>query len=76
MGSAPPTRSPRPVGAQQDGRASLLIIAALDGFCGLLYEVAWFRSLVLVLGASAYAFSILLPAFLLGIGLGGCWACQ
>jgi spermidine synthase len=49
----------------------LLLIAGLAGFCSLLYEVAWFRLLTLAFGGSAYAFSIMLVAFLLGIGLGG-----
>ena len=46
-------------------------MAAATGFTGLLYEVAWFRLMSLLLGGSAYAFSIMLLAFLLGIGLGG-----
>jgi len=50
---------------------ALLVVAVLAGFSSLLYEVAWFRLMVLVLGGSAYAFSIMLLAFLLGIGLGG-----
>jgi len=33
--------------------------------------VAWFRLLTLILGGSAYSFSLMLLAFLLGIGLGG-----
>jgi spermidine synthase len=49
----------------------LLLLAALTGFTGLLYEVTWFRLMSLMLGGSAYAFSIMLLAFLLGIGLGG-----
>jgi spermidine synthase len=49
----------------------LLTVAVLAGFCGLVYEVAWFRLMVLLLGASAYAFSAMLLAFLLGIGIGG-----
>ncbi len=46
-------------------------IAFLAGIASLLYEVSWFRLMVLTLGGSAYAFSIMLLAFLLGIGLGG-----
>ena len=49
------------------------LVAFLGGFASLLYEVSWFRLMVLTLGGSAYAFSIMLLAFLLGIGLGG-WA--
>ena len=51
--------------------AALLAVAFLAGFSSLLYEVAWFRLLTLILGGSAYSFSLMLLAFLLGIGLGG-----
>ena len=49
----------------------LLLVAAIAGFSALMYEVAWFRLMVLVLGGSTYAFSTMLVAFLLGIGAGG-----
>ncbi len=55
------------------GLVSLCVVAWIAGFCGLVYELAWFRLMTLVLGGSTYAFSIMLLAFLLGIGLGG-WA--
>ncbi|MDG1137441.1 MAG: fused MFS/spermidine synthase, partial [Phycisphaerales bacterium] len=50
---------------------TLSIIALLAGFSALMYEVAWFRLMALILGASAYAFSVMLFSFLLGIGSGG-----
>ena len=50
---------------------ALLAIAGLAGFSSLLCEVAWFRLTALMLGGSVYAFSIMLLAFLLGIGVGG-----
>jgi len=53
------------------GVSTLIIVAGISGFCGLMYEVAWFRLMVLVLGASVYAFTIMLLAFLFGIGVGG-----
>ena len=57
-----------------NGRVSpLLLLAALGGFASLVCEVAWFRLLTLLLGGSAYSFTIMLLAFLLGIGAGG-WA--
>jgi spermidine synthase len=46
-------------------------LAALAGMTALVYEVSWFRVMVLTLGGSAYAFSIMLLSFLLGIGSGG-----
>ncbi|MEN0065526.1 MAG: fused MFS/spermidine synthase [Myxococcota bacterium] len=43
----------------------------LAGFSALAYEVAWTRLLGLMLGASTYAFTIMLLSFLVGIALGG-----
>lgn len=51
----------------------VLIVAALQGFAALLYEVSWFRLMALLLGGSTYAFSVMLLAFLIGIAGGG-WA--
>ena len=68
---------PMPVSAEADASGvvaplgSLAAIAALAGLASLICEVSWFRLMVLVLGGSAYAFSIMLLSFLLGIGLGG-----
>jgi spermidine synthase len=50
---------------------AVLTVAALAGFSSLAMEVAWFRLLTLVLGASTYAFTVMLLAFLAGIALGG-----
>lgn len=50
---------------------AVTLAAALAGFASLVYEVAWFRVLGLMLGASVYAFSVMLLAFLVGIALGG-----
>ena len=44
---------------------------ALAGFASLVYEVAWTRLLVLTCGASVYAFTVMLLAFLAGIAGGG-----
>ena len=46
-------------------------IALLAGLSSLVLEVSFFRLMVLTLGGSAYAFSIMLLAFLLGIAIGG-----
>jgi len=53
-------------------RAALLGVA-LSGFTSMLYQVTWIRLLSLVLGASTYAFTLILTAFILGIGLGSFW---
>ncbi|MCK9419642.1 MAG: fused MFS/spermidine synthase [Nitrospirae bacterium] len=42
----------------------------VSGFCALGYEVLWTRILSIVIGASTYGFTLLLMAFLAGIGLG------
>ena len=42
----------------------------VSGFCALAYEVLWTRILSIVIGASVYGFTLLLMAFLAGIGLG------
>ena len=58
-------------GANSAVLPALLALAGMAGFSALLLEIAWFRLLTLMLGASTYAFSLVLIAFLLGIGGGG-----
>lgn len=43
---------------------------ALSGGASLIYEIAWIRLLSLILGSSAYSFSLMLTAFISGIALG------
>lgn len=50
--------------------ALLLLASTASGFTTLLYEVAWTRTLGMVLGSSTYAFSILLAGCILGLGAG------
>ncbi len=45
-------------------------LIGITAFASLLYEIAWTRVLVLVVGSSTYAFTTILVCFLLGIGLG------
>ncbi len=52
---------------------ALLVVVGLAGCASLIYELAWFRLMTLTLGASTYAFSTMLLAFLTGIAAGG-WA--
>jgi spermidine synthase len=54
-------------------RRILLAIAMLTGLSSFLYEIAWVRMLSLVLGASTYAFELMLASFILGLALGGAW---
>ena len=45
----------------------------LSGFTSMVLELAWIRLLAIVLGGSTYAFTLILTAFILGIGLGSLW---
>lgn len=47
---------------------------AVSGAIAMIYEVAWTRSLLMVIGSTTYAFTIMLSTFLLGIFLGS-WLC-
>lgn len=49
---------------------AVYVVIALSGFCALGAEVVWTRLLSLMLGATVYAFSIILAVFLTGLGLG------
>jgi spermidine synthase len=72
-GGAPPDIQEEEDDEEPHSLRPLLWIAALSGLAALVYELAWFRLLTLILGASTYAFSTMLLAFLIGIALGG-WA--
>jgi spermidine synthase len=63
---APPAGTPPP--------ALPLVVAALSGAASLLYEIAWTRSLVLALGSTVHAFTLILTAFILGLALGSAGA--
>ena len=59
-------------------RSGLVFCAVLaffftSGACGLVYQVAWTRELALLLGARAYAVSLVLSIFFLGLGMGSLW---
>ena len=64
-----PAAAPAPALDERSRRIALRLIA-LTAFASLLYEIAWTRVLVLVVGSSTYAFTTILTAFLLGIGGG------
>lgn len=49
----------------------VLVAFAISGAVAMIYEVAWTRSLLMVIGSTTYAFSIMLSTFLAGIFLGG-----
>ncbi len=59
-----------PAGDVVSGRRHIVFAFALTGLAALALEVAWTRVLTLVIGPSVYAFSLMLAAFLAGLGLG------
>src|SRR5438105_158122 len=71
---SPPGPAPRdafPAGRMS--RAAFLAVLALflvSGAAGLVYEVAWTRRLLLLLGSTGAASAVVLSAFLGGLGLG------
>jgi spermidine synthase len=69
---APPSRGAHTVPAARlgGGATPVLVAYGVVGFTALVYEVAWFRALSMILGSSVYAFSAMLAAFLTGIALG------
>ncbi|MFQ5494169.1 MAG: fused MFS/spermidine synthase [Phycisphaerae bacterium] len=59
--------------AQSYGRGvglAVLLGYGLSGLSALVYEVAWSRTITLLIGSSTYAFSLMLTAFILGLALG------
>jgi spermidine synthase len=68
-GTAVGDASPSPVRMAPGSRTVLLAIA-LSGLTALGAEVVWTRLLSLTLGATVYTFSLILAAFLVGIGAG------
>src|SRR5256885_2391641 len=69
--------APGRVRFQVYSRTSLLLIAVcfiLSGATGLIYEVLWARLLGLVFGATTFAISTVLAAFMGGLALGSACA--
>jgi len=54
-------------------RNFILFAALLTGATSFVYEIGWIRMLSMALGSSAYAFELMLSAFILGIALGSFW---
>ncbi len=55
------------------GNSSILVLLigyGLSGFAALAYEVAWTRTLAMMIGSSVYAFTLILTAFVAGLALG------
>ena len=60
--------------ADEATRRLAIWLIGVTAFASLLYEIAWTRVLVLVVGSSTYAFTTILAAFLAGIGIGSLFA--
>jgi len=76
---APASPAPEPAGSGDAApaeagarrlRAAVLAVYAASGFAALAYEVAWTKTLSLILGTSTYAFTSMLTTFLLGLAIG------
>ena len=52
---------------------ALRVALVLSGIASLGYEILWTRILVLVIGSSTYAFTMMLGTYLFGLALGGMW---
>lgn len=48
----------------------IYVVIALSGMTALAAEVLWTRQLSLIMGATVYAFALILAVFLLGLGIG------
>lgn len=76
---APAEPAPVPAAARPEpagGVGWLFAAFGLSGFSAMVYEVAWTRTLSLILGSSTYAFCIMLATFLGGMALGSALARQ
>jgi spermidine synthase len=51
-------------------RTSIVLLVFASGFCNLVYEVVWARSLHLVFGVTVFAVSAVLTSFMLGLACG------
>jgi spermidine synthase len=57
-------------GFSRTGTTPIYLAIALSGFAALVGEVIWTRLIGLLFGATVYTFSIVLAAFLIGLGTG------
>lgn len=62
--------APAAAAAPAPSRGLAVLFPFLLGVPTIVYEATWSRSLVLILGSTTYAYSILLAVFILGLGLG------
>lgn len=67
---------PEEIAVRPPGYRYALIAFFLSGMSAMVYEVAWSRLLVAVIGSTTYAFSLILMGFLSGIALGSFIVCR
>jgi spermidine synthase len=78
-GPAPAPEGPEDGSPAADGhpgpaagvRRALLAVAAGSGFAAMLCQMGWTKALILFLGSSVHAFTLIVAAFILGLGAGG-----
>ena len=66
----PSASAPADEPAPSRGDLAALWALGLTGFASMIYEVSWTRTLSLLIGSSVYAFTLMLVAFICGLGLG------
>ena len=62
---------PGPVAASNEVGHGLLIVFFVSGFAALLYQLVWQRTLFALLGINIESVTIVVTAFMLGLGCGG-----
>ena len=70
--SATPSQKSSPPSTSARNAGSKVVLWGLvgAGFASMIYEVAWTRTLSMLIGSSVYAFTLMLVAFISGLGLG------
>lgn len=48
----------------------IILAMAISGAAAMIYEVTWTRAIIMMIGSSVYAFSMMLTAFIAGLALG------
>ncbi len=61
---------------EQPPSLAIYVLYALSGFAALLFEVTWTRALTLAIGSTAYAFTLVLMAFIGGLAIGAALAAR
>jgi spermidine synthase len=67
---ASPEEAPAVLGAERPALRLAFLGTAVAGGCALALEVLWTRAISLAVGSTIYSFTVMLAAFLVGIGLG------